>query len=277
MSSQETDRKSLQLKSPGRDMYAYRRFVTCFEPLEGLHNTNLPGPGNEHTIPWIVEAPLNSVEILEALLKPPQPLQIYTARHVPRSMITTEMNPKIPMLDRRQPAYREFIRTQGRLTEDREISYVCVRENVIRDLRRALCARVTPVQLCYISIPYSWGNGHQELLHPWAFVFNRIPDPMPEDKYSYGNGLKELLVELNLTECDFERSLLKPGMTPLPECLRDWYFGIPGQKAALPYYAVDVGGAVSTEGVPSCIPHKDSEGDLNRATDSDPARDEDAI
>ncbi|KAM0216038.1 hypothetical protein ACHAPQ_003267 [Fusarium lateritium] len=45
-----------------------------------------------------------------------------------------------------------------------------------------------------------------------------------------------LLKHLGIPDCDFQRSLLEPGTTPLPENLEDWIEGIPGTSIALPYY-----------------------------------------
>ncbi len=266
MSSQEIACKRLQFKGPGRAMYAYLEYKLGFESAinipDEIPKTNLPGPGNECTVPWIVEAPLNSVEILEALLKPARPLQIYTDRHVPRRMITTDGNPKF--LKKCQRIYQEFVQSQGRLTEDREISYVCIPDDAIHTLRERLLGRISPVQLCYISIPYSWRDGDRTLAHPWAFVLHH--EPMHQ--FSYQNNLERLLVELNLAGCGFKRSLLKPGTTPLPECLWDWYVGIPGKNAALPYYAVDTGSAAGTGS--SRIVDKENKDDMNEATDHNP-------
>jgi hypothetical protein len=39
-------------------------------------------------VPVMIEAPVSSVEVIEAILKPAQPFQIYTARHIPRQRVT---------------------------------------------------------------------------------------------------------------------------------------------------------------------------------------------
>ncbi|KHN99855.1 uncharacterized protein MAM_01779 [Metarhizium album ARSEF 1941] len=71
------------------------------EPLQGMP-----------TIPWIIEAPLNSVEVLEAILKPLHPFQIYTARHVQRRFDRAHGSKRL---------YSEYIRLQGQLERNREI------------------------------------------------------------------------------------------------------------------------------------------------------------
>ncbi|KAI8952368.1 hypothetical protein F4801DRAFT_577528 [Xylaria longipes] len=49
--------------------------------------------GRRGLTPWLIEAPLNSVELLEAVLKPSQPFKIYKAHHVSQPPIT-DMPPK---------------------------------------------------------------------------------------------------------------------------------------------------------------------------------------
>jgi hypothetical protein len=62
--------------------------------------------------------------------------------------------------------------------------------------------------------------------------------PRPGSLHTYERRLAKLLQDLDLVGCDFRRSLLRPGTTPLPECLWDWFAGIPGRTAALPYFAI---------------------------------------
>ncbi|KAI1740065.1 hypothetical protein F4680DRAFT_120239 [Xylaria scruposa] len=248
MTSREIADKYLPRKGPGRAMWAYTSYVGCFEwpsdMRERIPNTNIPGPGYQNTVVWIVEAPLNSVEVLEALLKPTRPLQIFTARHIPRGCVDPSRCRWPTAVIRTQKAYREFTKFQGRLTEDREISFVCVPEEAVDLIRTRLLGRFCPVMLCYISIPFSIG-GEPILRHPWALVLHH--EPLPGGLYTYENRLNALLDDLSLTGCGFERSLLKPGTTPLPECLWDWYVGVPGHSAALPYYAVDTGALTDKE------------------------------
>ncbi|KAI0555602.1 hypothetical protein F4679DRAFT_594068 [Xylaria curta] len=248
MTSREIANKYLPMKGPGRAMWAYNSYVTCFEwssdMRERIPNTNIPGPGYENTVVWIVEAPLNSVEVLEALFKPKRPLEIFTARHVPRGCVDISRCRWPSTVKEAQRAYREFTKFQGRLTEDREISFVCVPEKAVRPLRDRLKCRFCPVKLCYISIPFSIG-GEPVLRHPWALVLH--DEPHPSGLHTYENRLNTLLDDLSLTGCGFERSLLKPGITPLPECLWDWYVGVPGHSAALPYYAANAGALMDKE------------------------------
>ena len=61
--------------------------------------------------------------------------------------------------------------------------------------------------------------------------------PYPGTQHTYEGRLGELLSKLSIANCDFRRSLLRPGTIPLPECLWDWFAGIPGKSMALPYFA----------------------------------------
>ncbi|KAI0529794.1 hypothetical protein GGR58DRAFT_495640 [Xylaria digitata] len=76
MTSGEIAKKYLRIKEPGRAMWAYKCYSRWFERTsdmrERIPKTNIPGLGYEDTIPWIVEAPPNSVGVLEALFKPIQ-------------------------------------------------------------------------------------------------------------------------------------------------------------------------------------------------------------
>lgn len=188
-----------------------------------------------HMEPWIIEAPFSSVEILENILKPSKPLQIYTARHIHQHPVTSNKYP--PQLKEDKRFYREYVRFQGRLEQDREISFVCLslkdRRTIYETLFQSVC---WSVRLFYISIP--WCNGtYQWLQHPWAIVLRLRPPFMPG--LTYENRLERFLNQRGMPDCKFERSLLKPGTTPLPECVLDWIEGIPGTTGALPYYIKD--------------------------------------
>ncbi|KAI1275612.1 hypothetical protein F5Y07DRAFT_400148 [Xylaria sp. FL0933] len=278
MTSEEIAEKYLSLKGPGRAMYAYTYYSHCFESADEMRDripkTNIPGPGYAHTSPWIVEAPLNSVEVLEALFKPARHLQIFTARHIPCTARHIPQGPagslrrynSLKSINLAQKTYREFTQFQGRLTEDREISFVCIPEDDIDPLRERLAGRFCPVQLCYISIPWQ-SNGRPTITHPWALLYHG--QPRPAGPYSYEGRFNTLLDELNLTGCGFERSLLKPGTTPLPECLWDWYVGVPGHSAALPYYAADTGGVVETEDGSARVLVTETKEDVNESGATD--------
>ncbi|GAB0137423.1 hypothetical protein EsDP_00005688 [Epichloe bromicola] len=183
--------------------------------------------GRQQFVPWIIEAPLNSVEILEALLKPAHPFEIHTARHVQR-----RCSPDAKKGTRNRRLYDEYIRLQGQLELDREISYILVPRTAVDNIHKITFGTFVPVVLNYISIP--WGKGWG---CPWALVlYNK---PVPGTIHTYENSLKERLGELELSEDErkFRRSLLRHGTIPLPECLIDWFAGRPGKSAALPYFA----------------------------------------
>lgn len=104
-------------------------------------------------------------------------------------------------------------------------------------MRKYHWGRFTPVMLHYILIPWCRGpdGSRVGLMHPYALILH--DKSYPGTKHTYENRLHNLLDELGLWGCDFRQSLLQPGTTPLPECLLDWFAGIPSKSAALPYYA----------------------------------------
>lgn len=70
------------------------------------------------------------------------------------------------------------------------------------------------------------------LCHPYALVLNWSPCR----GHTYKSRFERLLKRYNLVGCGFDRSLLEPGTVPLPETLQDHMRGVPGRKAALPYF-----------------------------------------
>jgi hypothetical protein len=185
-------------------------------------------------MPFIVEAPLNSVEFLEAILQPPEPLEVHKLPHIHRTRATkAKKRPgRLPTLQR---LYDEFTQFQGRLTEDRDIPVTFVPDGSLDILRKRFRGSLWPVQLHYISIMVRLDcvGGRVALWHPWALVFHHRP--LPQYGFTYESLLKTLLAELGIPDCDFKRSLLKSGTTPIPECLWDWIAGLPGKTVALPY------------------------------------------
>ncbi|KAH0593485.1 hypothetical protein MHUMG1_08622 [Metarhizium humberi] len=177
------------------------------------------------TIPWIVEAPLNSVELLEAILKPSHPFQIHTAHHVQRRFDRAHGS---------KPLYSEYIRLQGQLERNREVSFIRVPASAEEILCHWLMGSFRPVVLYYISIPWTTGR-IQCLAHPRALVMR--------DRPVAGISTYEILLAkkfrelgLSTSPVDLQRSLLKRGTTPLPETVWDWFAGRPGSTAALPYF-----------------------------------------
>lgn len=72
--------EDLPLKTNHEVLWAHERYYLIFESSENIQDkipkTNIPGPSKEEMVPFMIEAPLSSVEILEALLRPAQPFQI---------------------------------------------------------------------------------------------------------------------------------------------------------------------------------------------------------
>jgi hypothetical protein len=260
--------KDFPIRDFDKILYSFARYCNTTDPPEAdkvplaAHPSLPPNvDGNYYNI-MMIEAPISSVEVIEAILKPEQPFQIYRARHVPRRRITQHRRPE--SLSEYQKMYDEYSQWQGRLEkEDREISYICLPHHSLNKLRlHGIC---WPVRLDYIGI-----SGRQcdrppkSLFKPWALVL----------RYRHGTGdrlgcglapttgaerLQRLLEKLGIPDCQFERSRLRPGTVPLPECVLYWIEGIPGSTLALPYYSKD-------SDAPS---HINSKGDSEDEEDSD--------
>jgi hypothetical protein len=218
-------------------MWAYERFVLTFAPASTMQleipSTHTPGPINVAMVPWIIEAPLNSIEILEAILRSSHPFEIHTARHVRRGCTETALTRRHPA--RSKKLHSEYLRLQGRLELDRDISFICVPRTAIDNIRHRLFGVFTPVLLQYISIPWPSKAESKYLVHPWAPVLH--DKSYPRTSHTYENRFRDLIEELGLSGNQFRRSLLRHGTTPVPECLWDWFAGRPGTTAALPYFA----------------------------------------
>ncbi|KAH7326152.1 hypothetical protein B0I35DRAFT_474838 [Stachybotrys elegans] len=235
-------------------------------------HTSIPGQGGFR--PWLIEAPLNSVELLEAMLQPSQPFEVFKTHHVPRRPISKQSYQKLYAsepgnvlddywLEKRhkseQEGYADFLRRQGHLTRDGEISFICVPESAVAPLHDKLFTTFTFIDAHWISIPWNEGDGKITLRHPTALVLFYQPGPNRERRFTpywvrdakelrrlkqpprvcptYDEVLRRVMEEYGVGGSDFSRSLLAPGTVPLPETLLDWYFGRQGNEAALPYFA----------------------------------------
>ncbi|KAM0474763.1 hypothetical protein ACHAP7_007724 [Fusarium lateritium] len=215
---------------------AYHRYYCIFDS-----NPNPYGPGPEATdpeymghlvTPWIVEAPFNSVEVFEAILKPDKPLRVYKTRHFHKPCASRARSSR-PHSQRRliyqKAQYAEYARFQGRLEQDREVSFVYLPTSDSPKILEAIEPFCYPVKLMYLSIPWHSSSECVSALIP----YHRCD---PHTGATYPEILQALLKHLGIPDCDFQRSLLEPGTTPLPENLEDWIEGIPGTSIALPYY-----------------------------------------
>ena len=138
--------------------FAHHRYLLAFESAEDVQHRLPPTschshltPNGELMVPMIIEAPLNTVEVFNAIFKPAKPFKIYTARHVARGPATVSRMPGD--LDRARRLYDEYTRFQGRLErEGRAISFVCL---PFADLQTVRLDRETiwPVCLHWLSIP----------------------------------------------------------------------------------------------------------------------------
>lgn len=204
----------------------YDRYTHAFEPVppEQIPESCVRLRPDEEM--FIIEAPLNSVEVLEAVLKPKTPFQVHTAHLIPRSVSTD---------DRHRQLVAEYAQGQGKLAsspggagQDREVSFIVVPRDVVWMLQ---CFNhfMWPVQLQYMSLPVRQADGTKTTRSPYAVVCYN-------GHGVYKKKLRSLLKDQRLGDCKFERSLLRPGTVPLPETLREYVDGEPGKDMALPYY-----------------------------------------
>jgi hypothetical protein len=179
-----------------------------------------------------VEAPFNSVEIFEAILKPNKPLRVHKTRLVRRhcaSVATSSTFHGQRGLIARQRRYAEYARFQDRLEQDREVSFICLPARDCDKIMDAVKPFCYPLYLVHMPIPW-----HDKL----NFLSGMVPYQRrgPRRKATYLEVLQGFLKHLGIPDCDFQRSLLEPGTTPFPDNLEDLLEGIPGASIALPYY-----------------------------------------
>ncbi|CAH0054945.1 unnamed protein product [Clonostachys solani] len=223
----------LPLRRLDQVAWAYSRYTGIFENpdtiQEQIPNTNYLGAGIADKIPWMIEAPLNTVEIIEAILKPKEPFQVYTAHHFSRGCVEATAYRG----ERKQKLYQEYCRFQGRLERDRQISFIMVTQYDIWAIRDVTWPMFTPTVLNYISVPWTFRE-RKTLESPWALVFHGRNDPVTQD---YQHRLDLLVDKLDIAGRSIDsRSYLRPGTIPLPECIWDWFAGIPGKEEAAFYY-----------------------------------------
>uniref|UniRef100_A0A8H7N429 Uncharacterized protein n=1 Tax=Bionectria ochroleuca TaxID=29856 RepID=A0A8H7N429_BIOOC len=227
----------LPLRRLDQVAWAYGRYRGIFENPDTIQdripNTNYLDTGITDKIPWIIEAPLNTVEIIEAILKPKEPFQVYTAHRFPRGCVQLS-GYRGQGLIRKQNLYQEYCRFQGRLERDRKINFIVVTQYDIWAIRDdATWAMYTPTMLHYVSIPWSFLE-RKTIKNPWALVFHGRNDPVTQD---YQHRLELLVDKLDIAGRSVDsRSYLRLGTIPLLECIWDWFAGIPGKEEAAPYY-----------------------------------------
>lgn len=201
----------------------YDRYTNIFEPIPPARlppDSVSMGPND---VLFLIEAPLNAVEVYEAIFTQGQPIQVHSARLVPR---------KIRADNRHKPLVDEYLNGQGRLSSsgglpDREVSFIVLPRDTIWQLQM-LHNFIWPVQLQYMSIPVEV-SGARTVRSPYAVVCYN-------SHRAYHKKLKSLLKSLRLADCRFDRSLLRQGTAPLPETLKEYMEGKPGQDAAAPFY-----------------------------------------
>ena len=186
-------------------------------------------------VPLIIEAPLNSVEIFEAVLKPSKPFPIYKAKHVTRKINKKASRGVYPFLYSGE-LFRFWNKTQAHLVEEgREIHYIVVTQEQLETLKEHTMG--WPVKLWYISIHWQYTYRCRSVIHPYALVWNRRPEVDDTEKgTTYKDELARSLERLGLQGCKFERSLIEPGTKPLPENIYDYTYGIAGGPEAEPYF-----------------------------------------
>jgi hypothetical protein len=67
------------------------RYVPAFQSSDDIQDRipKIEVPGCIDQVAYMIQAPLNSVEILEAILQPETPFQIHKASHIPQTGRTT--------------------------------------------------------------------------------------------------------------------------------------------------------------------------------------------
>lgn len=242
--------RSTSKRTDDYGLLIYDRYTNIFEavpPSQIPENSVRIGPDE---VPFLVEAPLNSVELYEALLKPIRPFEVHTARLIPRK--TRAYEPKRQLID-------EYLTGQGRLAPkgpaaEREVSFIVLPRDTIWQLQM-FNHFLWPVQLQYMSIPVRMSE-QKVVRSPYALVCYQA-------HRVYHKKLKALLRDYKLSDCGFQRSLLRPGTSPLPETLREYMDGEPGKDAAIPYYRPEAG--ASQEERPSRLRKVTSTMSLRRA------------
>ncbi|KAJ4417470.1 hypothetical protein N0V82_006134 [Gnomoniopsis sp. IMI 355080] len=206
----------------------YDRYTNIFEPLDP---ESLPedcvrlGPDD---VLFLIEAPLNAVELYEAILKPRTPLKVHSARLVPRSIRKGDDASRRGLAD-------EYLNGQGKLAGsgnganavDREVHFIVIPRDTIWQLQM-YDHFMWPVQLQYMSIPVRV-SGAKTVRSPYAVICyhgHRV----------YQKKLRSLLKETHLANDPLSRSLLPVGTIPLPETLKDYVEGLPGKDVAAPYF-----------------------------------------
>lgn len=217
------------MMSPGRYFIAFDRGSNPYGPGPEVTDPEYQG---YHLRPWIVEAPFNSVEVFEAILKPDKPLRVHKTRLVRRHRASVALSSGFHGqrgLIARQRRYAEYARFQGRLEQDREVSVVYLPARDYDKILDAVKPFCYPLHLVHLSIP--WRDKLE-------FLSGLIPYQRrgPRRKATYPEVVQGFLNHLGIPDCDFQRSLLEPGTTPLPDNLEDLIEGIPGASIALPYY-----------------------------------------
>lgn len=198
----------------------FEQYDKVFKPIPQDKSPDCEYPTGDAE-PFIVEAPVNSVEVLEEVpyLKPQVPFEIFTAKlppRVPRSCAPRSI----------QKLYQEYAEGQGKLSRDdrQEVSIVCAPSGSLDRLREvgpfARTGSFWPQEFHYMSIPWR-SRGSKRTRHPYALVLWSSPGPW----HSYQRRLKQLLKKKGLTGCNFDRSLLEPGTSPLPESWLDLVTG----------------------------------------------------
>lgn len=202
----------------------YDRYTNIFEPIPPARLPPDCVPLGPNDVIFLIEAPLNAVEVYEAMFRPRQPFRVHSARLIPRKIRTD---------DKHKQLVNEYLIGQGKLTNDggpldREVSFIVLPRDTIWQLQM-FHGFMWPVQLQYMSIPVEV-SGARTVRNPYAIVCYN-------NHRAYHRKLKTLLKKLHLADCRFERSLLRPGTAPLSETLKEYMEGKPGQDAARPYYA----------------------------------------
>lgn len=168
---------------------------------------------------WLIEPPVNSVEVLEAILKPSYPYKIYTVRPIRQY--------------RRGPLNLQRQRLQdneGKLFQDREIQFIILsgREwGYLLDWFHKHDFSAEP--LTHMFIPW-YGELGKRLSPIWSALFFDYGSDIKAKGLTYESATEAILKELGLMGHSFPRSLLPSDAAPLPEDLTALREGRPGKR-----------------------------------------------
>ena len=187
-----------------------------FVPPDNIPDPHYPAKSYTN-MRWIIEAPVNSVEVLEDILKPPHPYEIYKVRPI-RQYRRGPLAQKMQM----------WQDSEGKLFQDREIQFVILSVEEWKHLLHWFDIRDFSTEpLTHMFIP--WFDQLGKRLSPvWGALFASHREDIKARGLTCESARQAILKELGLMGHCFSRSLLPSDAAPLPEDRTALYEGRPG-------------------------------------------------